>query len=94
MKIIKKYCEDSSRGREVGWGRVRPQTRYLNRTRTHPKPVQCCGWPPSILLIYFKASTLLLGIQFHETTGMLLHKTVMWQTKTVIRYKNNSVKLV
>jgi len=45
MKIIKKYCKYSSRGREVGWGRGRPKTGYLNlnRTRTHPKPVQCCG---------------------------------------------------
>ena len=47
MKIIKKYCKDSSRGREVVWGRGRPQTRYLNRIRRHPKPVQCCGKPPS-----------------------------------------------
>jgi len=50
MKIIKKYCKYSSRAREAGWGRGRPQTRYLNvnRTRTHAKPVQCCGCPPSI----------------------------------------------
>jgi len=34
MKIIKKYCKDSSRGREVGWGRGRPQTHYLNLNRT------------------------------------------------------------
>jgi len=27
--------------------------------------------------IYFKASTLLLGIRFRKITGMLLHKTVM-----------------
>jgi len=55
MKITKKYWKYSSRGRAVGRGRERPQTRYLylNRTRTHPKLVKRWAWPPSFTTISF-----------------------------------------
>jgi len=42
----------------------------------------------------FKASTFFVGIHFHKTTGMLLHKTVTWWTKTDIRYEISTLKLV